>query len=420
MADKKVEVTQKELDEAVEKKSAEKAQKLFNDEKENIIKDIQAKIDKQPSGVIYHNSLEVKHENVYPVGRAIRTICAAAYQSRSWQDINKEWAVTDSSPVSSYIEKVLGGVNTKGMTVGTPADGGVFVPEFFENEIIPLLYANTVFRKAGTRVLPLPRGNSTIRAGASGSTGVWIDEAVIIPESIPHTKEIKLVAKKAGVFVNISNDLIRYNDILADRWVEFDVSQRLALLEDAAYINGTGNLFTPKGFENWMNASQVFARTQIGGVVTPISIANDLVKAISLVAIQNIQLVNCGYIVHPSVYYSLANQYNAQGFLMWYSQTLQQSNKINGYDVYMTTQCPTDKCYFVVFNEAVIGQGLNFEVKFIPDATYIDATGAVVSGIQNDTSVIRGLFEVDFAMRYDVAGSVITTLTGTGPTHDWF
>ena len=72
------------------------------------------------------------------------------------------------------------------------------------------------------------------------STAYWVGEAAPIAESQPSTGNLELQAKKLGVLVRLSNELLRFASPSAEGLVRFDMARSAALKADLAMLEGTG------------------------------------------------------------------------------------------------------------------------------------------------------------------------------------
>ena len=64
----------------------------------------------------------------------------------------------------------------KAQSATSPSDGGYLVPNIYSNEIIELLYAQTIIFELGARRLAMEQGNINIPRMTAGAEARWIGE----------------------------------------------------------------------------------------------------------------------------------------------------------------------------------------------------------------------------------------------------
>ena len=132
-----------------------------------------------------------------------------------------------------------GQFNRKSMTLTSESAGLYRLPVL--GELIDLQRSLEVFAAAGaTEVALPPSGRLAFPKVTGSSTAYWVGEAAPIAESQPTTGNLELQAKKLGVLVRLSNELLRFASPSAEGLVRFDMARSAALKADLAMLEGTG------------------------------------------------------------------------------------------------------------------------------------------------------------------------------------
>src|SRR6476620_3996665 len=134
-------------------------------------------------------------------------------------------------------------LNPHRKALGTTSDtaGGTFVPLPMLGELIDLQRSLEVFATAGAQEVALPpNGRVQFPKLTAASTAYWVGEGNAITESQPTTGNLDLQAKKLGVFVKLTNELLRFASPSAEGLVRFDMARAAALKADLAMLEGTG------------------------------------------------------------------------------------------------------------------------------------------------------------------------------------
>jgi HK97 family phage major capsid protein len=250
-------------------------------------------------------------------------------------------------------------------------------------------------------------GMNMYALGNTGNLGIGAGQTATASQ--PTTGEIQLATKKVVTLVAMQNELLRYQSDLAFQTVQDDALRALAAAEDKAFLVGEGTDGAPKGLLHWAASANKFNMT--GGDTTALR-RKDLVKGAGLPRRANVPVIDPVVFMNGRTYYDLWAAVDANSNPAFERYLL--AGVLFGYKIVITENVPTVTAgSYVIFadmGQAVIGQGVNAEVEFIPNATYHNGA-TLVSGASNDTSVIRVVTEVDFMLRYASAASVISQVT---------
>ena len=319
-----------------------------------------------------------------------------------------------------YGDELIGKIDShvKALGSGVLADGGFLIPPEYAAEIIELLNAAAVVRKAGARAIPMPRGTMSFRKKTAASTAYWVGESSTITASQPTGGIVIMSGKKLAALIPTSNDLLRNASPEADALIRDELVIRHALGEDSAYLRGVGTDFTPKGIRYWANASNVTAATQAGASATLYEVINDLeMKLIYKLTGGNVPVTkdSGAFFMHPRSAAYLRTLVDGTG--KYFFREEMRDGRLSGYQYHESTQIPINlgsgtnesEVLFAHMADCIIGDELALIVEFLANASYHDGS-AVVSGASDDESVFRAIGKHDFLVQRDLAAAVLSTV----------
>lgn len=335
---------------------------------------------------------------------------------------------------------------TKALNVGTGSAGGFIVPPDVMNEVIPLLRARTVVRGAGGRNIPMPRGTMTLPGQQSAATASYGSETKAIAQSQQTLRQIVASFKKLTALVPVTNDMMRYADPAVDAFVRDDLVKVMALREDLAFILGDGTQDAPRGFLSFANAwvsanggtvgnwsttgNSTYAvngtdpANSTGGnfitsnaSYTLATAASELGGAINRLDQANVPDDRRTWFFNPRIYNYLFNVQNSLGVYVYRDELIKGT--LLGYPFRKTTQIGTNYrdtsssntdlsfIFLVEMTEDMIFDSMQLELAVFREGSYVDASGATISAMQNDQTVIRAIAEHDHQLRHDASVAVI-------------
>lgn len=176
----------------------------------------------------------------HATGRALTASMAPAYKT-AWL----HWLQRATTAGSTAAYRLLPGDEQKALSEGSDPAGGFLVPAELAAQILTLVRERSVVRQSA-RTIPTTRdvlhlGRLDLSAGWQGGE---VDTAGT--ETDASVAQLSIAIFKARVKVAVSNDLLADQPSL-DAWLSQAAGQQLALLEDQAFIAGTG-LGEPLGF----------------------------------------------------------------------------------------------------------------------------------------------------------------------------
>lgn len=301
-------------------------------------------------------------------------------------------------------ERVVKALN---QTTGT-AGGNIVFPEF-SNELIEILSAVAVVRKAGATVVPMSSSSLNMGRQNGGATASYVGESVNIPKSEQTFDNVILTEKKLVALTPITNDLLLNASLQADQLVLRDLVRVAALREDLAFLRGDGTGNTPTGLRNLALAGNVFAGT-FANAVTP-TLA-EIKKFIALLILKlrgaNVPLEGLALFISPRIEQVLLAIVDGNGNAVYETEMLTRGT-IRGIRYFVTTQIPENlvantfsdntEITLAAMPEILIGDRMAVQAEVFPNGTYHDGT-ALVSGISQDQSVVRLISKHDIKARH--------------------
>ncbi len=292
------------------------------------------------------------------------------------------------------------------MGAATGSAGGFIVPRPLAAELIPMLRARVVVRRAGARTIDMPAGQVRNARQATAATAGYRAEDTPIAESVPTLDTVDESFKTLSCLVPVGNSLIRKASIPAAQMVRDDIVNVMGLREDLAFIRSTGAGDSPIGIR-----SQLLPANWAGAAVAATAAAAEtaLRSAVNRVESANIMMINCGWMMTTGAKNFIASLRDANGNYVF--PTMQSATpELMGYPVYTTSQIPNNlgagtnetEVYFGSFDYALIGDSMQMSLAVSSEAAYV--TGGVThSAFQRDLTLFRAISEHDFALTQSVA-----------------
>lgn len=297
---------------------------------------------------------------------------------------------------------------TKALQANDADSGGFLVEGDFSADVIELLRAKEVIEAAGPMRVPLSKGSLTLPKLTGAATGGWIGEGTDATVTEETFGQVTLTARKYAAIVPMSNDLLRYASVDADRIVRDDLVRVIRLAEDLAFIRGDGTAAQPKGLRNMQGA-----QTNAQSGTTLAAATNDTAENIQLLMDADVLIDRPHWFYAPRTWRFFASIRDGNGNLAFQPEISQRT--LWGYPFSITTQIPTNlgggtesEIYLVEMTDIIVGRAAGIEVMASDVASYTTG-GNTVSTFQRDETAIRALSEVDINTRH---GESIVIQTG--------
>lgn len=295
----------------------------------------------------------------------------------------------------------------------TLASGSALISEAFSAEVIEMLRQESQVRKAGFRMVPMPKGNMTMPGFLTGATASYGAEATTHGSTRPTFRQIALHSKKLIAIVPVSNDLVENADADAEALIRDDAVASIAEIEEAAFLRYDGASNKPKGLLYSTNsANKIAANTTVN--VT--NVAEDLGKLPYYLKKNKVNPRKGVWFISPRSEFYLKKARDANSNLVFADEM--KGGTLLGFPYFVTTSIPENvtyggtsnnsEVYFVDAFHAIIADEKMMEVEVFPGGTYYDSdSSALVSGISNDLNIVRVISKHDFALRHDYACAIL-------------
>lgn len=304
---------------------------------------------------------------------------------------------------AGFEEEVLR--NTKAMSTGVDSEGGYLVPVQAMPEFIEMLREETVCLRMGARHLTGLVGAPVVFAKQTGgATFYWTGENKEIIASMLEVGQLKMVPKKCGALVPISNELVRMGNPDAENMVRQDLILGASSALDQAALRGPGSENQPLGIANTTGIKTVTLGTGAGAVP---DFQNPFVDMEGELADANALRGRLGYVFHPKilrVLKKLRNPYfsgDTGGEYPFLPLTNKLVSEIIGHPFAETTELPVNltaggssncsEIYFGNWLELLIGQWQGFEIL---------ASNVAGTAFAYDQTWVRIVMAVDIALRH--------------------
>jgi len=298
---------------------------------------------------------------------------------------------------------------TKALATAIGSAGGFLVPAAYSSEVIELLRARAVVRRAGARTMPM-NGSLLVPRITAGTSASYVGENNNITKTGMAFGQIQLNSRKLAAVVPISNDLLKANGPAADAIVAEDLVAGMALTEDAKFLRGDGTASAPKGIYHWITSSN---RTSTAGTSLA-NIETDLKFCLASLLNNDVRMISPAWIMPPRSRIYLEFLRDATGYKAFPEV---ENGKLKGYPIFESNVVPTNlgsgtatELYLVDMADAVIGEEQGIELMVSSEAAYHDGS-QVVAAFSQDQTVIRAISKHDFCLRHDRSAAIITGIT---------
>lgn len=300
-------------------------------------------------------------------------------------------------------------VHAKAMAQGTPSAGGYLVPDEYLDDILGLLRAQAVVRRAGAREVGFNKSLSQTTV-STGSTAYYTAEnAQIQTSELTFGQAPLLSPHNLTGMVPVSNYLLN-NAPEAERIVRQDMTEVIALREDLAFLRGTGGGGEPRGLRNLVGITLDPIASPANGFQPSLMDLRQIRARFRSMNVANprpVWFFNGAFITYletladsegrPLLESALLN-INADGM----------SGTIDGVTFFATNQIPINltqggstnatDLMLVDINTVLIGNAQALELDVSNQASYWDGS-QWVSSYQDNQSVFRGILSHDITAR---------------------
>ncbi|GEA08496.1 phage capsid protein [Alteromonas sp. KUL42] len=298
------------------------------------------------------------------------------------------------------------------LDTATPAQAGYLVQEQHSSDFIEMLKPRTVIERMGARHIPMPSGNMTMTRKTGRANAGYGAEGADTNASGASVGQSKLSAKKLTALTPISNDLLRQSSMSAVNFVRDDLVETVGLTKDLALLRSDGTGDSPTGIRHQAAAGNIIDSSAITSSATLAEVDGKLDAAILKLRLSNAPMLDCGWIMSPSVFTYIAGLRDGNGNKAYPEM---ERGMLKMYKVEFTNQLPENlgvggdesEISFVDFSQVIIGDTYNVNIAVSTDATYKDGA-ELVSAFSRDQTVLRIITEHDMLLRHDTAAAIIT------------
>ena len=293
---------------------------------------------------------------------------------------------------------------------GSAEGGGLLIPSPLADEVIELLRARSVVRRAGPRTITIPAGNLAFPRIDSGSTAGYVAEGAEIPVSQLKTGAINLLARKLAALTIISNDLLRFGasqDV--DSIILDDLLNAISTEEDVKMLFGLGAESEPLGLFNQIDAGNKFDANAVTNLT---NVQADLRDAELKLRNANVPMLRPVWIMAPRTRLFLREVRDTEDRPVFKDEI--NRGFLNNIPLLDTTNVPINlgagvdesKIALIDFSEVFLGDVASVEIART-DSAMIVVASVSQSLFQRDQSAIRTIMRNDVQMRHRISGAVI-------------
>ena len=224
----------------------------------------------------------------------------------------------------------------KDMDLSSDIAGGFLVPTVTLNELIGMLQAETIMRRAGAMVLTSNVKTVTVPKKTGTSTAYWVADTLSadITASAVTLGDLNLTLRNLASAVPVTRNLIKYASMSVETLVRSDIVEQMGLTEDLAFIQGSGGT-QPLGLKNWPSAYST------GAIGAPNF--DDLLACLTTLKARNVKVspTQTSWFMHPNVLGYLQKHKTGTGQYDYVIDLTQAPpDRILGLPVYTSSQIP--------------------------------------------------------------------------------
>lgn len=370
-------------------------------------------LDQLAAGFTADGSMQIRDPQTLKAGAAVEA--KAIMESKSLQKFMGAVMRFKQGLASDGEREFLLAQHRKALAEGTGSAGGFLVPEEWMGDILGLLRAQAVVRRAQPRFQPFARLMQQTSI-SSGATAYYTAENARITPSEPTFAEAPLLTpKNLTGMVPVSTYLL-WDSGDAEDTVRADLAEVMGLREDLAFLQGTGTGGEPLGLKNQVGVtSNVVAPGANGVNISYI----DLRRIRARLRSQNAGAVRPVWFFHPDylTYLETAQEMSGgspTGRALLDANILRinddmTSGVIDGVPFFTTTQIPNNitlgtgtTTYLLLVNmaETIVGINREMEITTSDEASYTPDGGTTwISAFQNNQTLFKAVMRHDIAHR---------------------
>jgi HK97 family phage major capsid protein len=293
----------------------------------------------------------------------------------------------------------------RALSEGTSSAGGYLVPVETANEAFFYLAAQSVVLKSGVRQIEMAEQTVNVPRVSAGATVAMFNEAATITEGDPTFAQAQLIARKAGAFILVSNEVLEDSNPSVRTVVSQDLVQQLARFLDKQFLAGNGTAPNLKGIRNFAGVTSTPIATN-GSAVTSLDV---FATALGSAQSANNDAADLVWYMHPNVFSEVRKAKDSQNrYLVAPDPTLGTNYSLFGVPVYLSSQLPTNEtqgtsgavcssALLVNKTQIIVGRRREIQVQYSTDFAF-----------QNDQTAVKATARFDIQL-LDPAGIQIIT-----------
>lgn len=298
----------------------------------------------------------------------------------------------------------------KSMSVTRSSSAGLLVPQDYIDDVIEMLYDDTVIFELGAQKVSMPHGNLNIPRQATSSRAYFDGESRPIKASQPTFEMLRLSAKRMVAMVPMSEELLRSTDLSSDIMYGNDLLMKMKGGLEFAALLGPGTQYAPLGLmrnpqvENVnllsINDTQLADAQGRPTADLPIFIRGKVRK-------KNVQGSSFGWTFNSDAEQYFMRMKSTDGKFIWKEEM--DRGTFNG-DPYRTTNLiptkysngvGTTSMIFGQWSDLLVGEQFGLETRTSYDATIRDDNGQSVNMFETVQMVTRATMYVDIGNRHN-------------------
>lgn len=302
--------------------------------------------------------------------------------------------------------QALAGLGAKALTEGTGSAGGYLVPEEFQSEVLRIA-GNYGLARRLCRIAPMTRDKQNWpKAGSSGVTAYWVDEAGKITGSTPTFGQVPLDTKKCAGIAALSNELVADATVDVLGYLYEIFAEAIAKAEDTQWLTGTGSPIT-----GILGSADVNVVTMGSGDTAFSKVhADDLLSLIDAVTAGS--ETGGAFFFHRNILTYLRKLKDSNGQYIWNAPAAAAPGTIWGYPYYLTEVMPSASdsgasTKFIAFGNPKYT--LFGDRKQLAVAISQEATVGSDNLFEQDMQALRLIERVDIQLAIPEAYSVLRT-----------
>lgn len=303
----------------------------------------------------------------------------------------------------------------KGMSVTSPSAGGFLVPQDTMDEVVGLLYDETVIFELGARKIPMPHGNLSIPKQTSGARAYFEGEARPIQASQPTLGQLRLSSKRLNGMVVATEELLMSTDYSSDLLFGQDLLEQMKQGVEYGALLAKGTEMEPLGICSNQQVEKINLLTLSDRQVAdaegrpspdlPIYLRGKVLS-------KNVRGSQFGWTFNTDMETCLKRMKSDDGKFIWKDEMA--SGMLDGHPYRVTNLIPTDTTgrtvmIFGLWSDLLVGEQMGLTTRTSYDAT-IQTEDGQVNLFQNVQTATRATMYIDIGLRHDESFAVATNV----------